>query len=105
MARYVPALIGAVLYDILQGRQDATGAVGWDVLHEEQVLGHSRVIGERYVSGCEKPHNPKQGGGISFDLYKLIDILVHGSKNLREKHLKITVGLIPKWQTSGQTGA
>ena len=79
MAHNVPPLVRAVLYDILQGGVDATGAVCWAVLHEEKVLGHG-IVDERYIPCHKELHHPREGGGISFHLYKFIDILYHGLK-------------------------
>jgi hypothetical protein len=80
LAHYVPPLVGAVLYDILQGGEDATGAVCGAFLHEEQVLCQG-TVDEGHVTGHEKPHNPIERGNITFDFHILVNVLCHRSEN------------------------
>lgn len=80
MAHDVPPLVRAVLYDILQGGEDATCAVCGAVLHEEQVLCQG-IVDEGHATGHEKLHNPIERGNITFDFHILVDILYHRSEN------------------------
>ena len=100
LAHYVPPLVRAVLYDILQGGEDATGAVCGAVLHKEQVFSQG-IVDEGRTMGHKKLHNPIERGNITLDFHILVNVLCHRSENYGSK-IHVKNSRFPTGRTSGR---